>query len=68
MLKYGVSHMFRITAVNGMGNSVPSEVVTMRVVNPPPRPSITSVSFHCFVYILVLLFYDMLAADPCSSR
>ncbi len=36
--------MFRVTAVNGMGSSTPSDFTSIRVVNPPPRPEITSVS------------------------
>jgi hypothetical protein len=42
VLKLGVSHNFRVIAVNGLGNSNASAVTSVRVVNPPPRPVITN--------------------------
>ena len=42
--------MFRVAAVNGIGMSIPSNVTSVRVVNPPGRPEITSVSESYFLF------------------
>lgn len=63
MLKYVVEHHFRISAVNSIGTSPPSDISQVRVVMLPSQPILGDVSV--IYYLPKFIFYHW--KDNCAN-